>query len=113
VLLETLLAMRLSWPSRADETHTAVVCDPQVSDELSLRNPALYVRGQWNLDLNVKRFVQWIFNAALHAIIGFFLCYGVIQAVRMLPPSVRVCVWHIVLALLNRICRSCFRRPVM
>ncbi len=45
----------------------------QVSDQLSLRNPALYVRGQWNLDLNLRTFAMWIVNAFVHAFIVFFL----------------------------------------
>ena len=53
-----------------------------MSDQLSLRNPALYVRGQWNLDLNLKTFAMWILNAFAHALIVFFLPTSLRDEVR-------------------------------
>lgn len=58
------------------------ISDYDVSPLASLANPALYISGQWKRDLNVKRFVQWILNAFVHAILVFFL-----------PLSTLTCVW--------------------
>ncbi len=54
----------------------------QVSIDASLRNPALYVRGQWNLDLNLRTFALWIGNAFVHALIVFFLPLNMLDQVR-------------------------------
>ena len=51
--------------------------------DLSLRNPALYVRGQWNLDLNLRTFALWIANAFVHALIVFFLPLTMLEQVTI------------------------------
>ncbi|KAF4323156.1 hypothetical protein BBO99_00003425 [Phytophthora kernoviae] len=56
------------------------IFDEDVSPEYVLRNPVLYIPGQRNEGINMKRFLAWIVNAIIQAFICFMLVmYGTIN----------------------------------
>ncbi|GMF47301.1 unnamed protein product [Phytophthora fragariaefolia] len=56
------------------------IFDEDVAPEQVLRNPTLYVPGQKNEGINMKRFSSWLFNAIIQALICFMLAlYGTIN----------------------------------
>lgn len=53
------------------------VFDEDVAPEQATSYPVLYVPGQTNQGLNVKRFASWIINAIIQAVLCFFIAlYG-------------------------------------
>eukprot|EP00753_Platysulcus_tardus_P014724 PLAT4437.5.p2 GENE.PLAT4437.5~~PLAT4437.5.p2 ORF type:complete len:1302 (-),score=768.67 PLAT4437.5:273-4115(-) len=59
----------------------AIGClDTDIQESTSLSNPAMYVSGQWNLDLNHWRFIEWIVNSVVHAIISYYIPLGALWA---------------------------------
>lgn len=68
-----------------------------------MRQPGLYVAGQWKLELNVWRFVAWILNAIAHALLVFFLPLPVLgvtsfgprcQSFATATDRLCVCLWR-------------------
>ncbi|KAE8907831.1 putative phospholipid-transporting ATPase [Phytophthora fragariae] len=56
------------------------IFDEDVAPEQVLRNPVLYLPGQKNEGINMKRFSTWLFNAIVQAFICFMLAmYGTIN----------------------------------
>jgi phospholipid-transporting ATPase len=56
------------------------VFDEDVAPEQVLRNPALYLPGQKNDGINMKRFSTWLLNAMIQAFICFMLAmYGTVN----------------------------------
>ena len=64
------------------------VFDEDVTPSQVLMNPTLYIPGQMNSELNVKRFSSWILNAICQALLCFFLTlYGLIGGVGGLSTT--------------------------
>ncbi|EEY60855.1 P-type ATPase (P-ATPase) Superfamily [Phytophthora infestans T30-4] len=52
------------------------VFDQDISEDVVLRFPQLYRRGQHNSDLNMRVFSRTILNSVAHALICFYGCYA-------------------------------------
>ncbi|OWZ04048.1 P-type ATPase (P-ATPase) [Phytophthora megakarya] len=52
------------------------VFDQDISEDVVLKFPQLYHRGQFDSDLNMRVFARTIINAVGHALICFFGCYA-------------------------------------
>ncbi|ETI48444.1 hypothetical protein L917_07193 [Phytophthora nicotianae] len=52
------------------------VFDQDISEDVVLRFPQLYRRGQYDSDLNMRVFAKTILNSVGHALICFFGCYA-------------------------------------
>lgn len=56
----------LGWP---------IICvgvfDRDVSEEVAMAYPELYISGRMNLNLNIQKMAEWILNAVVHAVIVF------------------------------------------
>ncbi|KAK1936943.1 Phospholipid-transporting ATPase 3 [Phytophthora citrophthora] len=52
------------------------VFDQDISEDVVLKFPQLYRRGQYDSDLNMRVFAKTILNSVAHALICFFGCYA-------------------------------------
>ena len=53
--------------------------DRPLKAQTMLKYPQLYKNSQSESDFNIKVFWTWIFNAVLHSILLYYVCFGALK----------------------------------